>query len=247
MRAFALVAAVAPLVRAFSDSHPLVAWSTESTWSLNVDSTGMQSADSVAAQLSSAPGLCDHDSIFVIHYPGLHVSDLQLLPTSSEFSSAITKAPSSALVPHLVAPSSHLAQLPSNISTLCNAPLGSSLAPRTPGKHIVHFRLKPIQSVSNGSARRAEVAETTARLARELAQHPSHLAVLVGTRAPAPNAKQGLFHRYQFLTPGVITVLLVVLGVLVPFLLFGVSTIATIKSPLTGESFKPVTAQKKNQ
>ena len=83
--------------------------------------------------------------------------------------------------------------------------------------------------------------------ARELAEHPSHLVVLVGTRAPSSAPKGGIFARYQLLTPTIILVGLVALGVLVPLLLFGVSAIATIQSPLRSESFKPVSAQKKNQ
>ncbi|EJD54172.1 hypothetical protein AURDEDRAFT_180492 [Auricularia subglabra TFB-10046 SS5] len=224
---------------AFSDSYPLVAWSTDSSWSLQTTHSGMPSADSIADQLASTSGLCDHDRIFVVHSPGLHLSDLQLLPASSPLSAAIAGAPSSALVPHVVAPSSRLADLPANLERTCGLE-------RRGGKHVIHFKTRPIQS-HNGSARRAEVAAATSALARELAEHPSHLVVLVGTRAPNSAPKGGILARYQLLTPTIIVVGLVALGVLVPLLLFGASAIATIQSPLRSESFKPVSAQKKNQ
>lgn len=55
----------------------------------------------------------------------------------------------------------------------------------------------------------------------------------------------GILKRYQLLTPGLITSLLVALFVLLPVVLFGVSALASIQSPLRTEAPKGFNAQEK--
>ena len=98
------------------------------------------------------------------------------------------------------------------------------------------------------------------RLANELEEigraYPRHLVILAGSRrqedpapvpSPAPPAG-GILARYQLLTPALITGLLIVVFLLVPIVLFGVSALASIQSPLRVQPPKGFSAdEKKNQ
>lgn len=99
-----------------------------------------------------------------------------------------------------------------------------------------------------------------ARLATELEKvvraYPRHLVILAGSRrqddpAPAPSPfppAGGILARYQLLTPALITGLLLAFFVLVPVVLFGVSALASIQSPLRVQPPKGYSAdEKKNQ
>jgi hypothetical protein len=98
------------------------------------------------------------------------------------------------------------------------------------------------------------------RLSNELEKigraYPRHLILLAGSRrqddpapvpSPAPPAG-GILARYQLLTPALITGLLLTFFVLVPIVLFGVSALASIQSPLRVQPPKGFSAdEKKNQ
>ena len=98
------------------------------------------------------------------------------------------------------------------------------------------------------------------RLASELERieraFPRHLVVFAGSRrqddsapepAPSPPAG-GILARYQLLTPALISGLLLTFFVLIPIVLFGVSALASIQSPLHVNAPKGYSAdEKKNQ
>ena len=98
------------------------------------------------------------------------------------------------------------------------------------------------------------------RLASELERieraFPRHLVVFAGSRrqddsapepAPSPPAG-GILARYQLLTPALISGLLLAFFVLIPIVLFGVSALASIQSPLRVNAPKGYSAdEKKNQ
>jgi predicted secreted protein len=102
-----------------------------------------------------------------------------------------------------------------------------------------------------------------ARLSTELEKieraYPRHLVILAGSRrqdddspAPAPPSPSaptgGILARYQLLTPALITGLLLAFFVLVPIVLFAVSALASIQSPLRVQPPKGYSAEeKKNQ
>ena len=100
------------------------------------------------------------------------------------------------------------------------------------------------------------------RLASELERigraYPRHLVILAGSRrqdgpAPVPSSSPsppegGILARYQLLTPALITGLLLVFFVLIPIVLFGISALASIQSPLRVQPPKGYSAdEKKNQ
>jgi len=97
-----------------------------------------------------------------------------------------------------------------------------------------------------------------ARLATDLEKieraYPRHLVILAGSRrqdddSPSPSPPAGgILARYQLLTPALITSLLLVFFILVPVVLFGVSALASIQSPLQVQPPKGYSAdEKKNQ
>jgi hypothetical protein len=99
-----------------------------------------------------------------------------------------------------------------------------------------------------------------ARLSTELEKieraYPRHLVILAGSRRqdddsppPSPSAPTGgILARYQLLTPALITGLLLAFFVLVPIVLFAVSALASIQSPLRVQPPKGYSAEeKKNQ
>lgn len=97
-----------------------------------------------------------------------------------------------------------------------------------------------------------------ARLAIDLEKieraYPRHLVILAGSRrqnddSPSPSPPAGgILARYQLLTPALITGLLLVFFVLVPVILFGVSALASIQSPLRIQPPKGYSAdERKNQ
>jgi len=65
----------------------------------------------------------------------------------------------------------------------------------------------------------------------------------VNTTLPEGN----LFQRYRFFTPGLITALLIVFGLLVPVLMVGIYALASIQSPLRMDAPKGPSLDKKNQ
>lgn len=56
-----------------------------------------------------------------------------------------------------------------------------------------------------------------------------------------------LLQRYRFFTPGLITALLIVFGLLIPILMVGISALASIQSPLRMDAPKGPSLEKKNQ
>jgi len=78
---------------------------------------------------------------------------------------------------------------------------------------------------------------------------PRHVLLnLLDTAGNSISAKGGILTRYQLLTPGLIITLFVTFFLLVPIVLFGISALASIQSPLRVESPKGYNAQeKKNQ
>lgn len=79
----------------------------------------------------------------------------------------------------------------------------------------------------------------------EARQAPS--SVFDSVRAPTNGTlvEGGILKRYQLLTPGIITTLLVAFFVLVPIVLFGFKALASIQSPLRVEAPKGYSAQDK--
>jgi len=145
--------------------------------------------------------------------------------------------------------SSPLQGLADKLAVLCGAqrlalPLdnAAALAPSETPKRIISWSMPALTETAG--ARKRSVEEHEGRFATDLDSigraYPRHLVILAGSRrqddpvpapSPAPPAG-GILARYQLLTPALITGLLLTFFVLIPIVLFGVSALASIESPL---------------
>jgi hypothetical protein len=57
----------------------------------------------------------------------------------------------------------------------------------------------------------------------------------------------GILARYQLLTPGLLTSLLIAFGLLIPLLMVGITSLASIQNPIRTELPKGPSLEKKNQ
>jgi hypothetical protein len=69
----------------------------------------------------------------------------------------------------------------------------------------------------------------------------------ITTFANATLPTGGILARYQLLTPGLLTALIIAFGLLIPLLMVGINALASIQSPLRTESPKGPSLEKKNQ
>lgn len=112
-------------------------------------------------------------------------------------------------------------------------------------RHLVIFGGAP--STESTIARRQL---SVSSIAEEVIESPTVPAPVL-QQAPAAafaSPTGGIFARYQLLTPGLITALLIAFFVLLPALLFSISALSAIQSPLRVEAPKGYSAEgKKNQ
>ncbi|KAI0302961.1 hypothetical protein BC826DRAFT_1089447 [Russula brevipes] len=277
--ALALVALL-PSVLSFSETSPVVAWSSHRCGALDrsrppsVSTSATPYSHDVFSNLLSDTAICEFDAVIVVDQPGLHASDLRSLSPSSSLAARLQDAPSSLQLPYVRFPAPHqapaapLQDLADKVATLCGAqriavPIGAndfdpSSSRPAPEKHVLSLSLPAV--TESAAARKRSIAEHEARLATELEKvvraYPRHLVILAGSRrqddpAPAPSPfppAGGILARYQLLTPALITGLLLAFFVLVPVVLFGVSALASIQSPLRVQPPKGYSAEeKKNQ
>ncbi|GAA5918569.1 hypothetical protein JCM1841_003307 [Sporobolomyces salmonicolor] len=89
--ALALALSAASSVHAFAGTYPVVAWSSDKLESLSLLSSGASSStpfqpessqQTFASSSSGTADLCSLSSLLVVSVPGLHYSDLSLLPPS---------------------------------------------------------------------------------------------------------------------------------------------------------------------
>ncbi|KAI9466595.1 hypothetical protein BJY52DRAFT_2353 [Lactarius psammicola] len=266
------LAASFPTALAFSETSPVVAWSSHRSDALTKPPiTLIKSAtphwDDVFGKMFTGDGLCEFDAVVLVDQPGLHASDLRSLSPASFVATRLQDSPSTAQLPYVRFPpqGNTLQDLADRVTQRCGAqrlsfPVGAgpeSLESGS-GKHVLCLSMPAITEAAG--ARRRSVTEHEARLASELERieraFPRHLVVFAGSRrqddsAPEPTPSPpagGILARYQLLTPALISGLLLTFFVLIPIVLFGVSALASIKSPLRVTAPKGYSAdEKKNQ
>ncbi|KAH7878051.1 BIG/ATPase V1 complex, subunit S1 [Lentinula edodes] len=128
-----------PLALAFSNTAPLLAWSSHSS---NFIDRLPSSSSSVSGTLHSKnvfetmlmnDDVCDHEAVILVHQPGLHVSDLRKLPKTSHIARSISAASSSrqyAYVPAMFTSgeNEHHLEFAQSVSQKCHARLINILA-----------------------------------------------------------------------------------------------------------------------
>ncbi|KAI9507201.1 hypothetical protein F5148DRAFT_147344 [Russula earlei] len=274
--AFALVAASLQTALSFLETSPLVAWSSHRSSALDrlrlgsVSTSATPHANDLFSKLLTDTGVCEFDAVIIVNQPRLHASDLRSLPPSSSLATRLQDSPSSIQFPYVRFPlpkqsdPSPFQELADKVAVLCDAqplssPIGDTVSSSERGTVRVLQLSMPAVTESAG-ARKRSVADHEARLATELDKiaraFPRHLVIMAGSPrqddpvpppSPAPPAG-GILARYQLLTPALITSLILAFFVLVPIVLYGISALASIQSPLRVQPPKGFSAdEKKNQ
>jgi len=266
------------LVLAFSDTQPIVTWSSHRSNVLDLLPSTISHAASFLDSILQHDAICDHDAVVLVEQPGLRASDLRALDPSSKLVKLLASAPSSRQFPY-VRHGVTFTNRAEYLSTRC----GSKLVSLTPGqgggkvksgsRHVLCMKMPPLEGVS--SHRKDAMAEHEFNLSSELeaitSLLPNYLVIFTGSpfnlsarQAPSefdsPSSPSfgstfagnstvlqegGILKRYQILTPGLITTLLITLFVIVPVIMLGISALASIQSPLSSEVPKGFDAQEK--
>ncbi|KAH7921709.1 hypothetical protein BV22DRAFT_708789 [Leucogyrophana mollusca] len=176
-------------VLAFTDTVPIVAWSSQKSDVLDVLPADFTSADSASLlhAIFVQSSICSYDAIVVIDQPG---SDLRALHPTSTIVRLVEDAPSSRQLPHVKRGATHsVAELTESISSRC----GSRLVNVKPGegefsvenssKHVFCMNMPPIEG--SLKHRKASMAGHESRLSSQLekiaANFANHLVVYSGS------------------------------------------------------------------
>ncbi|KAJ4482048.1 hypothetical protein J3R30DRAFT_3286511 [Lentinula aciculospora] len=87
--------ACSPLALAFSNTAPLLAWSSHSSNLIDRLPPASLHSKQIFETILINDDVCDHEAVVLIHQPGLHASDLRQLSKSSHIARSISSAPSS--------------------------------------------------------------------------------------------------------------------------------------------------------
>jgi len=272
-------------IRAFSDTHPLLVWTSASSSSLDAAAAKRHLTLQVGSVVDTVlrDDICLYDAVVVVEQPGLHASDLNRLAPTSYLAKKLESVPSSLHIPYVQ--STDAIGMARDIARKCgsqyidldqNSDIDSL---SSSGKFAFGIDLPEVDSV--GPARKAEMKQLDTQLSEQLtrveAAFPSHLVIVTGsTRSSFSNVKRevsdaqralppsfapsmapaatgkpkaskgGILHRYQLLTPALITSVIIAFGLLVPLMLLAVNALASIKSPIRSDGIKQA-QEKKNQ
>ncbi|PBK73168.1 hypothetical protein ARMSODRAFT_1015962 [Armillaria solidipes] len=276
MTRLAFLFSLLPVALAFSDTFPIVAWTSHSSNVLSrLPST--HSADLFKTILLDEE-ICVHDAVIVVDQPGLHASDLRSLPSNSHIARSLNASTSSRQYPYVrhdgYSSSGDLISFAQSVSERCNTRLVSLMpgyghASLDAGEKAVVVVSLPELSVE-GYARKSNMLKHDELLESTLSTLPysQHLTIYSTSVLPTHHKRQspdsppvldlpstsvappkgGILARYQLLTPGLILVLLIVVGVLLPIIYFGIQALASIQSPVRMDAPKGFNAaDKKNQ
>ncbi|RDB15419.1 hypothetical protein Hypma_004190 [Hypsizygus marmoreus] len=189
---FVVAAFLCPLALAFSDTVPLLAWSSKQSNTLDRLPTNVRHVQPLLDQILN-DDVCELDAVILVDQPGLHASDLRTLPPSSALAQILSSSPSQRQFQYLSDPAS-LSTLAETISTQCNSHLITLTPASSPAgyfthdaKNVVSITLPSLQDQVGGT-RKDRMDVHAARLADELtylaASFPAYL-VLYTSSIPA--------------------------------------------------------------
>ncbi|KAL1712246.1 BIG/ATPase V1 complex, subunit S1 [Schizophyllum commune] len=289
-----LLAALAPAAYAYSNTLPVVSWSSISTKIHDALPAALTDSIHVPALLNdilSHPEACEHDAILLVDQPGVHASDFRTMARDSTVARHVANSRSSSQYPYVAAHGAFdLHSLAEAVSSQCDARLLKVSHQEEPtfiegAKHVISMILPDVDAHHGG--RKECMKESDASFSNMLeaitAKFPKHLVIYTGStpsqhltrrqydsaadqedpytnpfaelgeepanvsqKAFAP-PEGGILKKYQLLTPGLITSLLVVFFVLVPVMMAGIKALSSIQSPLRLDAPKGFNAQTKKQ
>ncbi|KAF8803913.1 hypothetical protein BYT27DRAFT_7144645 [Phlegmacium glaucopus] len=281
-----VVAAIANVALAYSNTHPLVAWSSSSSYvldSLPPQLSNNAHPDALLESILLSDGSCNHDAIVIIEQPGLHASDLRNLSPNTHITRTLLSAVSARQYPYVpVQNGIDISSICDRLSSRCRSQLleysldQSDITLVQNTKHVVCLTMPTLHEY--GTTRQDAMTKYESLLADELSllatTFPDHLVVYTGSPLPTHYKRQppdiperpvlnfdvvplaanttlptgGILKRFQLLTPGLITALLVTFFILVPVTMLGLNALASIQNPLRVDTSKTFNAQeRKNQ
>ncbi|OZJ03740.1 hypothetical protein BZG36_03082 [Bifiguratus adelaidae] len=242
---------------AFTNTSPFLICSPNSISSdvvANVDKSAVfqnhRSLDNLLVTLE--PEFCKASAVVIADRPNLHASELRASDFSTVLKSECEESNAWVKVPYVKGGVDSV-RLVDTIAARCKSQVHDELDNLQGGKMVLRLASPSEESLKAALAKIKTVAGnnyvlifTSSRAETESAHHPS-LVHQLAKRAPGnstvPDPNSGLFHRYQFFTPGVwmcTIVGLIFLGVLA----FGLSWLTNLQTPVR---FEGNPKQKKNQ
>ncbi|EIN10140.1 hypothetical protein PUNSTDRAFT_50856 [Punctularia strigosozonata HHB-11173 SS5] len=208
----ALFASLLPAALAFSDTLPVVAWTSHRSSLLDsFDTSHGSNLANVVDRILSADDLCAHDAVIVVDQPGLHASDLRTLAPSTLLAQNLASAPSSLQLPYVAHSGANaLRTSAERLAARC----GSSLTRVSPGsfpekhasssKHVVCVDMPHLMHDGSGAGRKNAVATHEAMLSDALHNlatlFPDHLVLLTGS-VPSSSLRNRQFDSDPELAP----------------------------------------------
>jgi len=196
------VATLIPLAFAFSDTLPIIAWSSHRSSTLDLLSSTPSTPSHSGAVFENIllnDDICEYDAIILVDQPGLHASDLRTVSPSSALTTLLMSSPSSVQLPYVrrsVDVSVH--DIANTISSRC----GSRVLSFMPGqggvsveqgsKHVMCLSMPHLEGAAG--RRKSVMADYESRLAHELGSlastFPKHLVVYAGSTSPQFERRQ---------------------------------------------------------
>jgi len=280
-----IIAAVAIVALAYSNTQPLIAWSSSSFDVLGSLPYRLSDSNSLLESILLSEDVCNYDAVIIIEQPGLHASDLRNLSPNTHISRSLSASVSARQYPYVPAQNGiDISSISDKLSTRCRSRLleyslgESDITPEQNTKHVVFLTMSTLHEY--GASRKDAMMKYESMLADELSLlatiFPDHLVVYTGSPLPSHYKRQhldipdiperpvlpldgslavnttlptgGILKRFQLLTPGLITALLVTFFVLVPVTMLGLNALASIQNPMRMDTSKTFNAQeRKNQ
>jgi len=178
------------LACAFSNTSPLIAWSSHS--SNLIDGLPLDSKNSnILETILNNDFVCGHEAVVLVHQPGLHASDLSQLSKGSHIARSLSSASSSrqyAYTPASVSDEEPL-EIAQSISQKCQARLVNMMAGQggvelfSDEKSVVVVSMPGLAMITEGSQRKTTMAEHDSLLATTLDSLPfsNHVIIYTGS------------------------------------------------------------------
>ncbi|KAG8753438.1 hypothetical protein FRC12_011543 [Ceratobasidium sp. 428] len=225
--------------------------------------------------LMSTDEMCLLDAVVIIGQPGLHASHLASLSSDSHLRSRFKESASKVHFPYVpISGSADVSSLADDVAAFCQS-ISTKWSPRRTidrqNKYVLHLEL-PEAKERFWSAHDATLETNLADIASTFDSYAifftgmnSPEAVVLKRQQPnslsSPNFGNnpvhafanvteptgGILARYQLLTPGLLTALLIAFGLLIPLLMIGINALASIQNPIRTEAPKGPSLEKKNQ
>ncbi|THH08029.1 hypothetical protein EW145_g2985 [Phellinidium pouzarii] len=264
---FLVAFSILPFAWAFSDSTPLVAWTTHKSALVNAF---LELQQPQVDALLSGKELCKFDAVIIVDQPGLHAQDLKKLPSSATVPSRMKAAQKSMQLPYTRRFTADvLVNATEALAHRCGSRIQwgsttSSFEFDTSSKHVLHMALSSISGEAVWRKRiMSELESSLARAIREIeSAFPNHFFLYTGSDMfdkrqftgdsidlpfsfTAANSTGGILQNYQLLTPGLIVSLLVSFFLLVPIIIFSVQALASIQSSVRLDAPRGLSQDKK--